>query len=130
MPGGRPKGSRNKKSAGLRHVLQKGFDPIEFLSTLAQDESEDMRVRLDATKTLLPYVLPRLNALAIRAPFDMNSWNGDPASSPTSYLMDLYEEAVIQGDPEVRQMAIENGKSKLRKTRPWEKAKAVNGKAN
>jgi hypothetical protein len=79
---GRPAGSRNKKSAALRHALQSGFDPIDFLCDLAQDESQDVRLRLEAVKTLLPYVKPRLNAMTVST-FE---YNGDPASIPTSYL--------------------------------------------
>ena len=63
---GRPKGSVNKRSLGLREKMEtSGLDPVEFLISVVQDESHDIAVRKDAAKSLLPYAYPRLASQSI-----------------------------------------------------------------
>ena len=58
---GRPKGSKDKMTIG-REVRLKDFmngktfvSPMEFLTTLMNDESADPRDRKDAARILMPY---------------------------------------------------------------------------
>jgi len=56
---GRPKGSKNKRTTALEErIVELGGDPIRTLVSLCG--SDDDRTRLDAAKSLLPYLLPRL----------------------------------------------------------------------
>ena len=87
---GRKKGSRNKKSAALRVALREGFDPILFLCDVAMDEENDIRVRVDATKTILPYLLPKKKQVEV----DMYStFNGDPSTISNAQLEAIILEA-------------------------------------
>jgi len=59
---GRPRGSKNKRTIELHERLEAlDFDLVGGLVEMAND-SEDEKIRLDARKTLMPYVYPRLAA--------------------------------------------------------------------
>jgi hypothetical protein len=61
---GRPPGSRNKNSAAIAQAaLAQGKSPLEFALTVMFDEKQDMRIRMDACKAVLPHMHPRLNAI-------------------------------------------------------------------
>ena len=57
---GRPKGSRNKKSAALRVAKRKGVDPLEFMLDVMNDDANDIELRIEAAGKALPYCHPRL----------------------------------------------------------------------
>lgn len=59
--GGRPKGSRNKKTlAQVEAVEASGLTPLEFMLSVLRDVEQAKDVRLDAAKAAAPYVHPKL----------------------------------------------------------------------
>ena len=64
--GGRPKGSRNKRSLELAELLAKqfpGYDPVAAMAAMANDTSLDEPLRLAANKEVAKYVRPQLKAI-------------------------------------------------------------------
>ena len=90
---GRPKGSKNKHSTALMRqaVRNSGLTPLEYLTSVYQDEKQDQKVRLEAAKAACPYVHPRLSAIQV----DTNPWDGDPNSITNEQLA-----AIIAGESE------------------------------
>jgi len=65
---GRPKGSLNQKTLAVRKgVEDSGLSPIEFLTQLYRDETQDMALRKDAAAKVAPYLYPRLSSQEISA---------------------------------------------------------------
>lgn len=61
-PAGRPKGSKNKRTAEQEKVVKAtGMTPLEYLTSIYQDDSKDERIRADAAKAAAPYVHARLS---------------------------------------------------------------------
>ena len=63
---GRPKGSRNKRTAELAELLAKqfpGYDPVTAMAAMANDKSLDETLRLAANKEVAKYVRPQLKAI-------------------------------------------------------------------
>jgi hypothetical protein len=57
----RPKGSLNKRSAkSILIAKQGGMMPMDFLLDVMRDVTNEMPVRLDAAKSVAPYVHPKL----------------------------------------------------------------------
>jgi hypothetical protein len=63
MPGGRPKGSKNKRTLLQEEHRANGELPVDFMLRLMRDKTLQTNVRLDCAKAVAPYVHPRLNAV-------------------------------------------------------------------
>tara|TARA_R110000851_G_scaffold269147_1_gene421812 strand:+ start:1172 stop:1453 length:282 start_codon:yes stop_codon:yes gene_type:complete len=66
---GRPKGSYSKASkAQVARLTEAGkLSPLDYLASIYQDESEDIRLRVEAAKAAAPYVHARLASTEVRA---------------------------------------------------------------
>ncbi len=65
MPGGRPKGSRNKPKQRLIALLEAkypGYNPVVELARIAH-ETDDEQLRFNAHKEVAQYVTPKLKAV-------------------------------------------------------------------
>ena len=70
-PAGRPKGALGKLSkAKAEAVIAKGQSPLDFLLSVACDESADMKLRIEAAKAATPYVHPRLASSEVQVTTD------------------------------------------------------------
>jgi len=55
----------------VRELMQKfGFDPVENLIQAAQNPSTPLDMRIDISKTLAPFLYPKLNAVTIQGDED------------------------------------------------------------
>ena len=64
--GGRPKGSRNKRTVELVELLAErfpGYDPVAAMAEMANDPSLDDSLRLSASKEVAKYCRPQLKAI-------------------------------------------------------------------
>lgn len=69
--GGRPKGSKNKRTLMMEQVVKNLMDeatsdgpsPLEFLLTTMKNQDLPLEKRIDAAKAAAAYVHPRLNAV-------------------------------------------------------------------
>jgi len=86
---GRPKGSRNTRSGALRHCLRTGQTPVEFLTSIYQDEEQDLSVRMDAAKAVSPYVHARLQSVTVQE----KPYEGDPNAITSEYLAGIVQGA-------------------------------------
>lgn len=50
----------------LQDKYGKEFHPALLLAEVVQDESKDIRLRVDCAKTLMPYIAPSLKAVQVR----------------------------------------------------------------
>jgi hypothetical protein len=64
---GRPRGSKTKKQALLLAAAEAGELPVDFLLRIMRDPTVDAAVRMDAAKSVAPYLHPRLAATVISA---------------------------------------------------------------
>jgi len=66
---GRPKGSYSKASkAQVARLTEEGkLSPLDYLASIYQNESEDIRLRVEAAKAAAPYVHARLASTEVRA---------------------------------------------------------------
>jgi len=66
---GRPKGSYSKASkAQIARLTDEGkLSPLDYLASIYQNESEDIRLRVEAAKAAAPYVHARLASTEVRA---------------------------------------------------------------
>jgi hypothetical protein len=64
---GRPRGSKTKKQALLLAAAEAGELPVDFLLRIMRDPTVDAAVRMDAAKSVAPYLHPRLAATIISA---------------------------------------------------------------
>lgn len=63
---GRPAGSTNKRSEALREALaENGGDPVLFMLEIMRDIKRDISLRMDAAKSVAPYVHPKLQATTV-----------------------------------------------------------------
>jgi hypothetical protein len=60
MPGGRPKGSMNKKSRINIVAAHYDLKPLDHMMTVLNDEDKSDAERMDAAKSAAPYIHPRL----------------------------------------------------------------------
>jgi len=73
-PRGRPKGSKDKKSARFRQAVAGGQAPLDYLLTVMRNTTLKIAVRVDAAKAAAPYVHSRLQSIVVQEiPYD-----GDP----------------------------------------------------
>lgn len=64
--GGRKKGTPNKDKRNLLDRLQEkfpGFCPLEKMCEMAVDETNDVNIRLTASKEVAQYVYPKLKSV-------------------------------------------------------------------
>jgi hypothetical protein len=62
---GRPRGSKTKKTALLLAAAEAGELPVDFLLRIMRDEALDATIRMDAAKSVAPYLHPRLAASVV-----------------------------------------------------------------
>lgn len=85
---GRPPGSRNKRTvAAVERIASEGLTPLEFLTSVYRDLTEEMPRRIDAAKAAAPYCHARLQ------PVDKD---GDPAQKVT--VTEIRRTSVRPGD--------------------------------
>lgn len=61
---GRPKGSRNKRTAEvIQAVKSSGMTPLEYLTSVFQDVEADEARRIDAAKAAAPYCHAKLQPI-------------------------------------------------------------------
>jgi len=61
----RPKGSPNVKDAMARLASHATVKPYAFMLEVLNDDNNELPVRIDAAKTLLPYCKPKLAQVAM-----------------------------------------------------------------
>tara|TARA_B110000093_G_scaffold95429_1_gene102840 strand:+ start:609 stop:1265 length:657 start_codon:yes stop_codon:yes gene_type:complete len=61
--GGRPKGSKNKKTLRQDLVDQGMLTPAEFLASVMNDEDQNMKIRLRAAESAAPYYDAKLSSV-------------------------------------------------------------------
>ena len=62
--GGRPKGSRNKKTVeNIAAAKRSGLTPLEYLLSVMKDEKLAAAARIDAAKAAAPYIHPKLTQI-------------------------------------------------------------------
>lgn len=64
---GRRKGSRNRKTLEQIEALNEGQTPLEYLVSIYQDETQELRDRIDAAKAAAPYVHSKLSSVEVDA---------------------------------------------------------------
>jgi hypothetical protein len=57
---GRPKGAANIRTREVANAIAEGLTPLEFLTNVYRDVSEEMSRRIDAAKAAAQYVHPKL----------------------------------------------------------------------
>jgi hypothetical protein len=68
MPGGRPKGSTDKRFKTLSQILdEKGCCPELILADVAMDKNNKPEVRADAAAKLMPYRWAKLSSIELKA---------------------------------------------------------------
>lgn len=68
---GRPRGSVNKAIAERQaRVAASGITPLDYMLGVMRDEAQELGVRLDAAKSVAPYVHPRLASVDQRLSAD------------------------------------------------------------
>jgi hypothetical protein len=66
---GRPKGAQNTKTIEqVEAIKATGMTPLEYLTSVYQNETVDEAKRIDAAKAAAPYVHARLSATEISGP--------------------------------------------------------------
>ena len=71
MPGGRPPGSLNKKTANrLKAIEDSGLMPLDLMLQILRDQSLDWELRLQAAKDAAPYCHARVATKEDRAKTD------------------------------------------------------------
>jgi len=65
MPGGRPKGSKNKKSRINLVAAHYDLMPLDYMLTILNDTEQDQAARIDAAKSAAPYIHPKLANVAM-----------------------------------------------------------------
>jgi len=72
---GRPPGSRNKTPANRRLAANNGgVQPLEYLLSIMNDDTQEQAARVDAAKAAAPYCHARLQAVTV----ENKPYEGDP----------------------------------------------------
>ena len=64
--GGRQKGTPNKDTKALQDRIAErypGWDPVEAMAEIAQDDTNDVMIRLAALKEIAQYIHPKRKAI-------------------------------------------------------------------
>ena len=64
--GGRQKGTPNKDTQALQERIAQrypGWDPVEAMAEIAQDDTNDVMIRLAALKEIAQYIHPKRKAI-------------------------------------------------------------------
>jgi hypothetical protein len=65
---GRRAGTPNRASSDFREkVLRSGLSPVDFLCQTFRDPEQPMHVRVDAAKSIIPYIYPKLSNVDVRS---------------------------------------------------------------
>lgn len=63
---GRPKGALNRKTLETVQAIEdSGLTPLQYLTSVYQDEDEDKQRRIDAAKAAAPYAHAKLNSVEL-----------------------------------------------------------------
>ena len=71
--GGRKKGVQNQMQRELSELLHEsfpGYDPVHAMAAIANDERNDLTIRLQASKEVARYVRPALRSLEVKGNAD------------------------------------------------------------
>ena len=71
--GGRKKGVQNQMQRDLAELLHEsfpGYDPVHAMAAIANDERNDLTIRLQASKEVARYVRPALRSLEVKGNAD------------------------------------------------------------
>ena len=71
--GGRPKGSKNKKTLREELIAKGGFSPEDILWSIMNDENANLGQRMSAARELLPYTQPKLSSIEVHTDDDHNA---------------------------------------------------------
>jgi hypothetical protein len=70
---GRPKGRKNHKTEKqIGAVSETGMTPLEYLTSIYQNEMEEKKDRIDAAKAAAPYVHAKLSSIDMTASVTMS----------------------------------------------------------
>ena len=70
---GRPAGASNKRTIEqVEAIIESGLTPLDYLTSVYQDPSQDEAKRIDAAKAAAPYVHAKLQTTTLQGP------NGSP----------------------------------------------------
>lgn len=76
---GRPKQARNKRTEEQEAAVKaSGLTPLEYLTSVFQDENAPAAARIDAAKAAAPYVHAKLSSIEVAGP------GGDPIEYATT----------------------------------------------
>ena len=67
--GGRKPGAQNQMQRDLAELLHEsfpGYDPVHAMAAIANDERNDLTIRLQASKEVARYVRPALRSMEIK----------------------------------------------------------------
>jgi hypothetical protein len=68
---GRRAGTPNRASSDFREkVLRSGLSPVDFLCQTFRDPEQPMHLRVDAAKSIIPYIYPKLSNVDIHTAGD------------------------------------------------------------
>lgn len=71
LPKGRTRGSLNKRTIAAKEALAlSGLTPIDYMLSVMRDEKAPRDVRMDAARSVAPYVHPKLAAIEHKGPAD------------------------------------------------------------
>jgi len=83
--GGRKKGAQNQMQRELSELLHEsfpGYDPVQAMAAIANDERNELSIRLQANKEVARYVRPALRSMEIKgdqsAPLSLQIVTGVP----------------------------------------------------
>jgi hypothetical protein len=65
---GRRAGTPNRASSDFREkVLRSGLSPVDFLCQTFRDPEQPMHLRVDAAKSIIPYIYPKLSNVDVHS---------------------------------------------------------------
>jgi hypothetical protein len=100
---GRRAGTPNRASSDFREkVLRSGLSPVDFLCQTFRDPEQPMHLRVDAAKSIIPYIYPKLSNV------DVNSRDGQPLVVQILRFADLADEPKLTPAGPMIEMATEN----------------------
>jgi hypothetical protein len=87
---GRRAGTPNRASSDFREkVLRSGLSPVDFLCQTFRDPEQPMHLRVDAAKSIIPYIYPKLQSV------DVNGRDGQPLVVQILRFADLPDEHAL-----------------------------------
>jgi hypothetical protein len=104
--GGRKPGNVSMLDAEVRRKAQEGgMMPLYYMLGIMRDESQDMRVRVDAAKASAPYCHARFSSTALCGP------SGGPVAVQTTKVLDV--SGLSDAELDVLESALEKTAARL-----------------